>query len=303
MFFVSGINTGLISKLNINLILSNLTNSQNGFRVLGYLPQRLSGLFGCSKQDKILINSEMKRHSNSPDLTSNEIRRLYLFHEIGHKVLNILKDEDTITQYINTLDRILKDKGLCIENTSGKEFIREGFWMIEECLVQELAEFLTYYSAFKKRPNYQYRQDISGYVLTNHDFYGIFQAPTINFGKTLRGCGVRTGTNEEVLLDMIKKALNGSFPLDIINEYNQGDGYLYYDLFLTLRAMGKIKVRKYASLGVGQDILDNTNASLNLISILCKKNVDHRDYPTEGYPSIKFEAYLPRSLSYPRAWN
>lgn len=116
--------------------------------------------------------------------------------------------------------------------------------------------------------------------------------PTINLGKTIRGCSKENSTNEEILLNMIIKALNSNFDLELILEYNQGDAQLYYDLFLTLRSMGMVKKQKYASFGIGSPIPGlNVQSCLNAIANITKRNRDLREYPANGYPNIDFNSY------------
>ena len=288
-FFASGLQSGLFTKNNLPRILSNLTNKNTGFRIVEFLPPSLSGVYGNSTLNKIQINQNMQKHSNSPNLTAKEIRRLYMFHEMGHKILNILSNEKVIFDYISTIKNVLKSKG--IEINPDTKYIYDGFWMIEECLTQELAEYLTYYSSKKQRPSFKNRQDMGIIISTNHDYYGIFQTPTINLGKTLRGCSKQNSTNNEILLNMIKKALNSNFDLELISEYNQGNAKLYYDLYQTLYNMGIIKTQKYASFGIGQYVNYNILDCLNNISNITKRNIDYRNYPEGGYPIINFGEY------------
>lgn len=292
LFFAAGLASEIFDNNNLTSILNNLKDSKNGFRIVEFLPPELSGVFGNSTENKIQINQRMTRHGNSPSLTANEIRRLYMFHEMGHKILNILSQDSVMQNFINTIDPMLRSKGLSNADLNYKEFIIDGFWMIEECLTQELAEFLTYYSSQKRRPQFENRSDLGCNIETNHDYYGIFQIPTINLGKTIRGCSKANSTNEEILLNMIKKALNSNFDLELISEYNQGNAQLYYDLFLTLRAMGMVKKQKYASFGIGSPIAGlNVQSCLNTIANITKRNRDLREYPANGYPNIDFNSY------------
>lgn len=217
MFFAAGLASEIFDINNLTSIINNLKDSKNGFRIVEFLPPELSGVFGNSTENKIQINKNMTRHGNSPSLTAEEIRRLYMFHEMGHKILNILSQDNVMQNFINTIEPILRSKGLSNVDLNNKGSIIDGFWMIEECLTQELAEFLTYYSSRKRRPEYEYRRDLGCTIETNHDYYGIFQIPTVNLGKTIRGCSNANSTNEEILLNMIKKALNSNFDLELIS--------------------------------------------------------------------------------------
>lgn len=298
-FFAQSIKDGLITKVNISNILGRLKNDQSGLRAIMPLPEK--GLFGKSIRDTIEINLNMERHGNSPFLSEDDLIRLYLYHEVGHKILNIHSNEVAIDNYLDTVDAILQEKGIVEPDTFMKEVIPDGLLMIEECLTQELAERLTYEILGKKRPTIKPRNEIANIqggvpeicqVPTNHDFYGIFQQPTIEFGKTLRGCHNRISTNEDVLLNMISKALYTNFDEDLFREYYKGDGSLYQDLFRTLRAMGLLLDQKYASFGQGKPIKGVTSEScITAISRMAAKNEDMRPYPQGGFSKIEYGKY------------
>ena len=237
MFFASGLLSGIFNGSNLLSILQKLKDKENGFRIIEFLPKELSGVFGNSIENKIQINQNMTRHPNSPNLTSREIRRLYMFHEMGHKILNILSNDRIINYFTDTIDDILQSKGLTNVDLNYKNFVKEGFWMIEECLAQELAEYLTYYSSNKKRPNFESRVDLGCQISSNLDYYGIY--------------------------------------IELIYEYNQGSAELYYDLFLTLRTMGFIKYQKYAFFGFGIPLKINVQSCLDAIEKITKKNRDY----------------------------
>ena len=304
-FFATGIKNDLFNKNNIETILKRLKDENEGMRIIE--PLKEQGLYGKSVQNKVQINLNMPRHPNSPKLTEKEIRKLYMFHEMGHKIINISKNIEEIDNYTKTLENILRTKGINNPDITYSDTIYNGLLMIEECLVQELAEILTYSSSKKQRPNYRKQHEIASIhgndiedciVSTNLDFYGIFQTPTINLGKTLRGCYTRNSTDTEVLLNMIKKAINTNFTEELFREYNNGDGKLYQDLFITLRAMGFIQIQKYATFGQGTPIKGiKVNNCLNAISNITSRNQDIRQYPKEGFPKIEYEKYKQNSTT------
>jgi hypothetical protein len=298
-FFYQSISQNYINKSNIDNVLSILKDKNSGLRAIEPLPEK--GLYGKSVGDIIQINLNMTKHPNSPQLTPRELTKLYMFHEIGHKVLKVASNYVAIENYLDTLEEILKSKGVNNPDTYYKYTVYHGFLMIEECLVQELAEQLTYRSSNKKRMPYNQRIEIASIqgeeyevceVPTNLDFYGIFQMPTIEFGKTLRGCYNSSSTNERILSRMIMKALNSDFPEEVFREYYEGNGTLYQDLFSTLRAMGMIKIQKYATFGQDTPLKGITTEScLNAISYLTSRNQDMRTYPAEGYKEIDYEFF------------
>lgn len=306
-FFYTGIKEGLINKNNLGRILASLKDKDSGMRVIE--PIDREGIYGKSVGNKVQINLGMTKHPNSPQLSAKDVRRLYIFHEIGHKIINISDNYLETNRYTNTLEKILKNKGIDGPDLSYSGSVYNGLLMIEECLVQEMAEILTYSSVNKKRPNFRYQHEIASLqkngfedcvVKTNLDFYGLFQTPTINLGRTIRGCSTSSSTDTEVLHNMIKKALNKNFTEELFREYNQGDGRLYYDLFLTLRSMGFIQIQKYATFGQEEPIKGILVSScLNAINNITKRNYDFNPYPQGGYPRIEYEKFIsPRANNY-----
>lgn len=302
-FFACGFIEEIFNDDNICGILENLMDKENGFRQIEFLPPELSGCYGNSTKDKIQINSFFAKHRNSPTLTPKEIRRLYMFHEMGHKLLGILKNDDIIEDFAKTLQAVLKEKGLNLKIPENLLIIAgHGFWMLEESLTQELAEILAYKAAGKVRPMMTIRSDMGVNVLTNHDFYGIFQEPTICLGRTLRGCWNGRADDKDVMRKMIKKCLSTNFNLDLISEYNVGGSELYYSLFLTLERMGKLKLLKYQSFGIDEgDFCLPKSTDENIrpyvarlikdIKSITQKNCDCREYPEKGFPKIIFDKY------------
>ena len=298
-FFAQAIKDGLITKENISTILGRLKNEQSGLRAI--MPLKEKGLFGKSVNDIVEVNLHMERHGNSPSLSENDLIRLYLYHEVGHKILNIHSNEVAIKNYLDTVDAILQEKGVVEPDTLMKSVVPDGLLMIEECLTQELAERLTYEVLGKKRPATKLRNEIANIqgglpeicqVPTNLDFYGLFQQPTIEFGKTLRGCHNRLSTDSDVLLNMISKAFYINFDEDLFKEYNNGDGNLYQDLFRTLRSMGFLLRQKYATFGQGEPIKGVTSENcLKAISTITSKNEDFRPYPQDGFSKIDYDRY------------
>ncbi len=291
-FFVAGLRKKIFTKENLNRIITSLSNPTTGFRTIEFLPAGSEGILSACEGTKIYINGAMPEHKNSPYLTGSERMRLHLYHEMGNKILNISSNEKAIDDFTSTIGNILASKGLVGVNLEGMEYVQEGFTMIEDCLAEELAEILTYSISKKFRPLYEQRIDLNCLISTNHDFYGIFQKPTISLGRAISGCAKDTTSDDEVLLNMIKKALNTNFDLDLIKEFGDDDtGTLYHDLFLILREMGLLKVQKYASFGYGTPLNINVNEILKTIQELTHKNKCTIDFPTDGYPNIDFDSF------------
>lgn len=202
---------------------------------------------------------------------------------------------------------------------------------MEEALTQEMAEYLTYKSLNKPRPEPQMHNLYGIDVYTNLDCYGIFQNTAANFGRTLRGCSLRGSSDCDVLQEMIKKALTSDFKNEVLAEYNDGNADLYKDLFKSLKLMGEIKAWQYDIFLGGNNVSNNTqpqkttsekstfktsigrkitigaitpspkkkiDAKANLIQVnqILEKNRDYRPYPVGGFPKIDFKRFMPNNL-------
>lgn len=277
-FFCYSLKEGFITPTNINKILTIL---KKDFKIIKFLPENLRGLYGRSLGDIIEIN---------PNL-GNIRSTLYMIHEIGHKILKA-HEGYIIWQYNSSFKEELEEKG--IYNGYIKypnESIFYGFQMLEEALTQELAEILTSKIFNYKRKPMTEKSDLGVSFKSNFDYYGIFQELAIAFGKTLRGVGGSTKEDNIILKDMIKKALNtsDSLTLDIIKEYNDGDGNLYLKLYYMLASMGNFLNEKYASFG--QRCFKNMNIPLknsrDIILKYSRECLDRRLAPPNGFPDIK----------------
>lgn len=289
-FLVKGIEKKLFTATNIKRLVKRLNEN---FKTLKFIPIELSDCYGRSYDDVIEINSNLKEHENSPSLTKEELVVLYMFHEIGHKILQI-RNQKVTEDYCMTFKKVINEKKQKYAGMLPYGHIDCGLLMIEESLSQELAEIMTYKVFDKIRPELRLESEFGITFLTNHDFYGVFEKPTVDLGRTLRGCSTKGATSKEILYRMIKKALDtDNFALDLISEYNEDDATLYMDLCFILQNMGNILNEKYASFGQRQlpKSERTIEQSLKNIDGLAKRNHDFREIPKEGLVRIDFEKY------------
>ncbi len=294
-FFLAGQQTGLFHNGNISKILDRL---KEDCRYIEYLPEQNSGVYGRTRRDKkcIQINSNMKKYSGKRNLTPQEVRRLYLFHELGHILFNI-HNNPMIEDFYCTYPDVMYKKGKKEVEPQNPKLLGAGFLMIEELLAQEMGEIFTYFLAGKDRPKYTTIEDRALNLETesNIDFYQVFQKPTINLGRTLRGCGSEeNNTNKAILYGMLKRALDHDFVSDLISEYDvalKGKPDAYRDLMNILINMGIVCDKKYASFGHGlieERYTGNARQALANIQELTDKYVDYRPYPLQGFPQMDF---------------
>lgn len=224
------------------------------------LPVNERGIYGKFEDNGIYFNPVL---SGNVFLNSDERTRLYIFHELGHIVNN---------QWMMDVLKHLNSRRLDVN----KQYVYDGFSLLDEAITQNLAEEMAYYYAGKKRPGKANVRNITKYgslfggktYQTNYDFYGELQGPASIFAKTLRGIVSNVGNNDDKsLMELCKRALNDNFFSNIYNEYEK-DGQLYnfYQLF---QYFGIIKNASYATFGMSdKKYLVASERALNEITTL-----------------------------------
>lgn len=253
-FFYAGIKKGFFMKNNkFNIeVLERLNKEVDS---IGYLPPEYENVFGHSSGKTIQVRRKSKPYHNYAGLNSKEVRRLYLYHELGHKILDIYQNE-AIFDFGENFESVTALKGKKEKLVNHPQFLVAGTLAIEECLTQELGENFAFYVAGKPRPSFHTKTDLECQIRTNHDFYCIFEQPVINLGKTLNACADKE--DNDVLTVMIKKALSGNFLKELINEYNKKDNgsvETYKDLMDILYSTGILCAKKYANFGQMESII------------------------------------------------
>lgn len=246
-YIVQCIRTGYITSENIDVVI----NRMNRLEFINVLPENLRGIYGFTTKDytQVLVN---------PDLDRNR-RKLYLFHELSHMAIGI--DEEIIKRNFESYKRIQEEDGVVLRNEVN--YAKEGWTLIEEGIVQEIAESLLYASLEKERPQATLRRDpILGNATykSNYDYYGLYQPIVTSLGRTLRGVGRSSSDSDQTILkDLCVKAFSKNFTLDIIKEYNNDVGL--DNLYNILGNLGVIFQGKYNSI-VG---IRDTNLSTDVI--------------------------------------
>lgn len=279
-FFVTGISTGI---LNDNNFLNVVATLNKNVRSIGHLPLEYSGCYGRSVETGIEINSHFSKHPNSPDLSSDDIRRMYIFHELGHNIVNLTNDT-FIIEYCDKFRNVLHEKGEYSIYELSREMVYAGFWLLEEALVQELAETLAYSCVGKTRPMYRIEEDLGVKYYTNFDYYGLFQNVAMLLGNTMRGIG-EYPDDPYILRGMLERVLKGNFVEELVAEYSDGNAGLYHDLGIVLQNMGNVLNEKYGTF-TKKPFESNAISALSSyksIKKLCDKNMDFREYPENGF--------------------
>ena len=225
------INNGFINSLNLSRCLNNLNNVE----FVDVLPEEQRNIYGITTNNSVQVN---------PELNSDR-RRLYQFHELAHKLIKVGVNWDEIRKYNQTRIQRGKDVLNAME-------IDYGWTLLEEAVVQNIAEECFYSSISKERPNQIHKKEpmVLGdkFYKTNFDFYGIYQPLATRFARTLRGIGTSKKDNDDYILnEFSKKACNVNFRKAVIEEYRR-DG-LEDNLMELLENLGKIFNKKSATFG------------------------------------------------------
>ena len=247
----------------LNLIINNV-------KTVACLPKNKRGIYGEAQADKkiIYINPNL---SASQSLSSLERTKLYVAHELGHIINN---------EWMKSCEKSLSDycqQGI-IDNESA-QLMYEGFSMLNESITQNRAEDFVYSNAKKRRPDRKYYRNMALFngesYLTNYDYYGELQSPTILFARTLRGIGQNDDDNE-VLQIISKRALSPDFYDNILKEYISDNQLLNFIKLAML--MGCLKKASYAKFGHDDSSFSKNSANyLREFQNLALKLWDKRD--------------------------
>ena len=200
---------------------------------------------------KILLNPSLEKDKY---LTKKERRRLYLYHGLLHNVIE-LRNDKTIK-----FSKIYSDL-LTNTKTNSKmyeELVNNGWLLLEESLIETIAEKMTYSILEKEKPGLRPGNDKNGVKILHEcvissdlELYREFQPILLIFGITLNNVGSEIEYSREILTyDLIRKAINTDFSKEVINEYiSKGNEF---DLYKLLYYMGLIVNEKYAALGFRQ---------------------------------------------------
>ncbi|MBO5143211.1 MAG: hypothetical protein J6C46_09565 [Clostridia bacterium] len=250
-FVQQGVNTGIITQKNLHYVLSKLQR----INLFTSLPPQYRGMYGLTDESQ---NKDGLNVFINPDLDSHR-RKQYAFHELAHVIMD--GEQNFVTNNVyNEMAGNISNKDL--------NYISNGYLVIEEAIAQEISEMFVYSSENRPRPVMTPSMDnaipnISFY--TNHDFYGLYQPLAVAFAKTLRGIGNKkeVSNSQSIYLELLaKRAFNGNFSKDIIDEYMMDNHYV--DLIRSFRDMGTVFMVKQATFGVQNGVSlsrENLNAS------------------------------------------
>lgn len=224
---------GFITYQNLRRCLENLKSVS----FIDVLPENQRGIYGITTNDSVQVN---------PNLDSNR-RRLYQFHELAHKLIRVQSPVAEVIKY----NRGRKERGKSALNANN---LLDGWALLEEAIVQNIAEGCFYTSINQPRPQQRYQQEprVIGdkKFKTNFDFYGIYQPLTTRFARTIRGIGTGKNDSDDLILnEFSKKACNGDFIKAVTEEYSRDVGI--DRLMELIEKLGKIFNEKSATFGNG----------------------------------------------------
>lgn len=258
-----------VNENNICEVIAELKKLES----ISVLSKDKNNLCGETVGRKIFINSSIQP---SKTLSSSERTRLYVGHEIGHLLhmmwekdqdayMNMLTNRTTLTKVYNQLP---------LEN---RVLIKEGFSMLDEAIVQNIAEDVAYLFARKERPprtECSDRRIFDGMSYTsNFDFYQELQEPTVKFGRTLRSMDEFASDNE-VLKELGRRSFEPGFVRSIVNDSIISEK----NFLIMLLCMGRIKDASYSKFNYGyaDDSLDLSSKYYDHFMMLCNKTIKRR---------------------------
>lgn len=255
--YASMLKMGFVTKSNYDNILKRFKE----LSLVVIMPKEKRNLYGLTYRGQISINPDLGANHG---FSEEAFKQLCISHELGHIINKAwLDDSRTFSKKLYDDPRVrilLKNMGL-----DDPKYIEFGFSLLDEVVVQEVAERVAYRKDNKPRPSKEYRTDKRIFnhnpYLTNYALYGELQEFAINFGRSLTFLGVtNSDTDEDVLLKLARASFNNDFikrvRREMLTNLESLDNFV-----IMLACMGKIKASTYQILG-----LDNSNKNLDVTS-------------------------------------
>ncbi len=273
-YYVSLIKLGYVDKKNY----SNILNQLKSIDCIGVL--KPGALRGVTLGKKISFNPAPEALG---DLSSNDMNKLVVFHELGHIICESYnKDIDLLCNKFFNNSKI-REK-LNSYGIKSKNDLIGGFILLEDVLVQEVAEDVLYRDKGSLRPDFYYYQNnnFPGVKYrSNYSLYTIFQELGLKFFRCFDfiDCGRET-TVSGVLKKSALKGFNSKFVNNIDDEIST-DFDNMSDFALMIGCLGKIKNASYADFGLGvEDKKSNNsyyyNLYMSLVNSKLKKKNDEK---------------------------
>ena len=252
-YYVSLIKLGYVDKKNYFNVLEQLKNIE----CISVL--KPGNLRGVTVGNKISFNPELKSFD---DLSGEDMFKLTVFHELGHIICNSWQRDVTLL-----CDRMFKNQE--INNRLNDYSIRSkndlvnGFILLEDVLVQEVAEDVLYRNKEMDRPQFMYYKSANFPGIryrSNYALYKMFQELGLKFFRCFKTCDCYTeSTVSSALKKSSTKGFNSNFIKNIDSEMSEDFDKLS-DFSLMLGCLGKVKNANYSEFGLGVkgDDMNNT---------------------------------------------
>lgn len=255
-YYADMANMGFITKENY----LNVHNQIRKLKLLKIFPNDDRSLYGLTQKYEISINPEIP---SKKMLNSNEMKFLCVSHELGHiinteweleainlaKKLYIVSNENT--------RKIMEELGI-----NSYKYIKEGLYLLDEVVAEEVAEAVTFNHYDLSRPPMKKHNDKiifknKSYV-SNYILYGEFQDFATKFAREILDFSDNVNTEK-----VLKKLSTTSFEKNFINKI----GMKIFDskkekrnmYILMLACMGKIKIATYGVV----NIYDTNDTNVN----------------------------------------
>lgn len=234
------------------------------------LRNRLNGL---TYNKIITLNPSPGSYPGMDQATSLQ---LSLYHELGHIITASNKDDIEYLKKCVFRPKDLEDKYLEMEEAY--ENFGKGFDLLDEVVVQNVAEAVLYDRNNEKRPELKTIKNKllypNGLLHSNFVEYREFQELAYRFAKCLSflQCG-EDDSMDDVLNKFSKAMFSRDFSKKMFMQFTS-DSEKGDDLVMMLICMGKIKEAKYSSFGLGSNEGEQLDVSsyFELFDELAKKH-------------------------------
>lgn len=250
-YYVSLIKLGIVNKKNFNNILESLC----GIKLVRMFDPKEKDIAAVTCDGVININSKGKKKARGmEDFATNQ---MIFSHELGHIICGSW--EEDAWDFANQLYRYKKNKRILKDlNLNNKKYILDGLFLLEEAVVQDCAEEVTYRLLNRKREGVKpiFDNDVlSGVTIhSNFHFYEEFQEVVVKFAKCLDFLNCNNTDSFDLVL---KKLARKAFCRDFIFQLDECIGTCsdkIENYTIMLACMGRIKEATYAKLGFGEKV-------------------------------------------------
>lgn len=270
-YYVSLIKLGIVNKKNFNNVLEALSS----IKVIRIFDPKDKDVEAVTYNGEISINSKSKKKIHG--MEDFAINQMIFSHELGHIICGSWEEDawDFACKLYKFKDnkKILKNL-----NLNNRKYLLDGLFLLEEAVVQDCAEEVTYRLLGRKREKVKPIVDndvLPGIrIHSNFNFYEEFQEVVVKFAKCLDFLNCKGDDSFDLVL---KKLAIKVFCRDFISQLDECigvDSDKIEDFTIMLACLGKIKEASYAKMGFGKEIsTKEIESCLGIFNLIVDSNI------------------------------